>query len=76
MSTWEELTTKITMWDLFGSDGNWRGRLLSLDEHELQEGETVVELQVLKGTMETERFFEAVVAKIDELEARIVALES
>lgn len=76
MTTWEDLKTKITVWDLYGPDGNWRGRLRNLEQYTLQTGETVVELEVFKYTMESEEFFDAVVAKIDELDARIAALES
>lgn len=76
MTTWEDLKTKITVWDLYGPDGNWRGRLRSLDQYTLQDGETVVALEVHKYTMESEEFFDALVAKIDALEARMAALES
>lgn len=75
MSTWEDLKTKIAVWDLYGSDGNWRGRLRSLDQYTLQDGETVVALEVFKYTMESEEFFDALVVKIDDLESRIAALE-
>jgi hypothetical protein len=75
MSTWEELKAIVMTWDWYDANGAWLGRVVDREQIQLLDGQTLIDHPCPKYTLESDDFFAALVAKIDDLEARVAELE-